>query len=81
MLSHWMLPTCFRDSILLPAALKSAKAVIEDPTLDIERHTRRTTGEMLRSEDVIPKMIDRIKTIFEDVAPIQGEPEAPSSGK
>ena len=71
----------FRDSILLPAALKSAKAVIEDPTLDIERHTRRTTGEMLRSEDVIPKMIDRIKTIFEDVAPIQGEPEAPSSGK
>ena len=71
----------FRDSILLPAALKSAKAVIEDPTLDIERHTRRTTGEMLRSEDVIPKMIDRIKTIFEDVAPIQGKPEAPSSGK
>ncbi len=59
----------FRDSILLPAALKSAKAVIEDPTLDIERHTRRTTGEMLRTEDVIPKMIDRIKSLFEDVTP------------
>ena len=67
----------FRDSILLPAALKSAKAVIEDPTLDIERHTRRTTGDMLRSEDVIPKMIDRIKTIFEDVAPVQPDPESP----
>ena len=65
----------FRDSILLPAALKSAKAIIEDPTLDIERHTRRTTGDMLRSEDVIPKMIDRIKTVFEDVAPIQEELE------
>ena len=63
----------FRDSILLPAALKSAKAVIEDPALDIERHTRRATGDMLKSEDVIPKMIDRIKTIFEDVAPIQEE--------
>ena len=68
----------FRDSILLPAALKSAKAVIDDPTLDIERHTRRTTGDMLRSEDVIPKMIDRIKTIFEDVAPIQEELETQS---
>ena len=71
----------FRDSILLPAALKSAKAVIEDPTLDIERHTRRTTGDMLRSEEVIPKMIDRIKTIFEDVAPIEAQPGPPSEGE
>ena len=68
----------FRDSILLPAALKSAKAVIEDPTLDIERHTRRTTGEMLRTEDVIPKMIDRIKSIFEDVTPMVTGAEDPA---
>ena len=68
----------FRDSILLPAALKSAKAVIEDPTLDIERHTRRTTGEMLRTEDVIPKMIDRIKSLFQDVTPMETEAEAPT---
>ena len=68
----------FRDSILLPAALKSAKAVIEDPTLDIERHTRRTTGEMLRTEDVIPKMIDRIKSIFEDVIPMETGAEDPA---
>ncbi len=67
----------FRDSILLPAALKSAKAVIEDPTLDIERHTRRTTGEMLRTEDVIPKMIDRIKSLFEDVTPMETGTEDP----
>ena len=40
----------FRDTILLPAALKSAKAVMDDPTLNIERHTRRTTGELLRTE-------------------------------
>ena len=59
----------FRDSVLLPAAFKSAKAVIDDPTLDIERVTRRTTGHMLRSEQVIPKMIDRIKTLFQDVSP------------
>ena len=58
----------FRDSILLPAAFKSARSVIENPKLDIERHTRRTTGEMLRSEQVIPKMIDRIKILFQDVS-------------
>ena len=57
----------FRDTILLPAALKSAKAVMGDPSLDIERHTRRTAGEMLRTERVIPKMIDRIKALFKDV--------------
>ena len=68
----------FRDSILLPAALKSAKAVIEDPTLDIERHTRRTTGEMLRTEDVIPRMIDRIKSLFQDVTPMETEAEDPT---
>ena len=68
----------FRDSILLPAALKSAKAVIEDPTLDIERHTRRTTGEMLRTEDVIPKMIDRIKSLFQDVTPMEMGAEDPT---
>ena len=41
---------------------------MDNPTLDIERHTRRTTGEILRTERVISKMIDRIKTIFDDVA-------------
>ena len=62
----------FRDTVLLPAAFKSAKAVIDDPTLDIERVTRRNTGQMLRSEQVIPKMIDRIKTLFQDVSPLDG---------
>ena len=62
----------FRDAVLLPAAFKSAMAVIRDPGLDIERHTRRTTGEMLRTERIISKMIDRIKVLFEDVAPFHG---------
>ena len=61
----------FRDTILIPAAFRSAKAVMEDPTLDIERVTRRTTGETLRTQRVIPRMIDHIKTIFEDVAPLR----------
>ena len=60
----------FRDTVLLPAAFKSAKAVIADPHLNIERHTRRTTAEMLRTQRVVPKIIDRIKNLFEDVDPV-----------
>ena len=60
----------FRDTILLPAAFQSARAVLDNPGLDIERHTRRTTGEMLSKERVISKMIDRIKTLFQDVRPV-----------
>ena len=63
----------FRDTILLPAAFKSAKAVLEDPALDIERHTRRTTGEILRIESVIPRMIERIKILFQDTSPLEDE--------
>ncbi|MYB84411.1 MAG: type I-E CRISPR-associated endonuclease Cas1 [Chloroflexi bacterium] len=67
----------FRDTVLLPAALKSAKAVIDNPRLNIERHTRRTTGEMLQSEQVIPKMIDYIKTLFDDVDVPREEASSP----
>ena len=59
----------FRDTILLPAAFQSAREVMDRPNLDIERHTRRTTGELLRKERVISKMIDRIKALFQDVEP------------
>ena len=60
----------YRDTILLPAAFSSARAVRENPSLNIERHTRRATGRMLRDESVIPNMIDRIKTLFLDIAPV-----------
>ena len=64
----------FRDTVLLPAAFKSARAAMDNPTLNVERHTRRATGEMLRTERVIPKMIDRIKTIFENIDVPDAEP-------
>ena len=69
----------FRDTILLPAAFQSAREVMDRTDLDIERHTRRTTGELMRKERVIYKMIDRIKALFQDVAPLEmgsAEPEA-----
>lgn len=66
----------FRDTVLLPAAFRSAREVMRTPSLNIERHTRRTTGEALREERVIPKMIDRIKTLFQDIPPTGPGPEA-----
>ena len=66
----------FRDTILLPAAFKSGRSVMDNPSLGIERHTRRTTGEMLRTERVIPKMIDRIKVLFQDTTPLEGEEQS-----
>ncbi len=69
----------FRDTILIPAAFKSARAVQDNPALDIERYTRRTTGDLLRTERVISKMIDRIKALFDDVPlPAEAESEAES---
>ena len=68
----------FRDTILLPAAFQSARAVMDQPHLDIERHTRRTTGDILRKERVISKMIDRIKTLFQDVPPLEMGPDGPA---
>ena len=66
----------FRDTVLLPAAFKSAAEVAKNPRLPVERHTRRTTGELIRQERVIPKMIDRIKTLFQDVTPLEVGPVA-----
>lgn len=60
-----------RDSVLLPAAFKSAAAVMKNPSLNIERHTRQTTGETLRKERVIPKMIDHIKQIFQGIEAVE----------
>ena len=65
----------FRDTILLPAAFQSAREVMDQPHLEIERHTRRTTGDLLRRERVIAKMIDRIKALFQDVPPLKMDPE------
>ena len=64
----------FRDTVLLPAAFQSARAVMDNPKLDVERQARKTAGEMLRSQRVIPDMIDRIKKLFEDIAPVQEPP-------
>ena len=57
----------YRDNITIPCAFRAAKRVAERPFENIERTTRRMTGETLAREGVIPAMIDRIKSLFEEV--------------
>ena len=59
----------FRDSITIPTAFRAAKKVMREATGEnIERVTRRETGRTLSRERTIPKMIERIKALFEHQA-------------
>ncbi len=55
-----------RDTITIPCAFRAAKRVAERPDENIERLTRRLTGETLAREHVIPAMIERIRSLFEE---------------
>ncbi len=55
-----------RDSITIPCAFRAAKRVAERPDESIERLTRRLTGKTLAREHVIPAMIERIRSLFEE---------------
>ena len=54
----------YRSSVTIPCAFKSAKSVATQD-VDLERLTRRLTGEALTREQVIPAMMERIKSLFE----------------
>ena len=57
----------FRDSITIPVAFRSAKKVWEGGAgTNIERTTRRECGRTLQRERTIPKMIERIKALFDE---------------
>lgn len=56
----------YRDSITIPSAFRSAKLVENKPGGNIERETRRLIGQVMVREKVIPSMIDRIKSLFNE---------------
>ena len=56
----------YRDSVTIPCAFRAAKRVAERPDENVERVSRRITGETLACEQVIPAMIERIKSLFEE---------------
>ena len=54
----------YRDVVTVPCAFRAAKRVTERPAENIERVTRRLTGQTLAREGIIPAMIKRIKALF-----------------
>jgi CRISP-associated protein Cas1 len=54
----------FRARITLPAAFHATKVYQRREGDDIERLARKTIGEKLRKDDVIPEMIDAIKELI-----------------
>lgn len=58
----------YRDKVTIPCAFRSAKRVEVQPDANIERVTRRMTGEILAREGIIPAMIERIRALFEESA-------------
>lgn len=55
----------YRAEIALPCAFRAARRVRDNPAENIERVTRRLTGETLARNQTIPAMIDRIKRLIE----------------
>jgi CRISP-associated protein Cas1 len=55
----------YRESICLPAAFRAVKRWEQEKREPLERYARRAAGSALQDGEVIPAMIDRIKSLFE----------------
>lgn len=55
----------FRSTVSLPIAFQAAKQISQGKGDDIEAHTRKLAGKTFQKENVIPGMIDQIKTLLE----------------
>ena len=55
----------FRDTVLIPAAFRAAKRASQQRLANIERLTRREVGDTLSQQSTIPRMIQKIKDLFD----------------
>jgi CRISPR-associated protein Cas1 len=55
----------FRDDITLPIAFEAAREAEKRPYETVDRLVRRLGGRRFRELEVIPRMIDRIKELFD----------------
>ncbi len=56
----------FRDRVLIPAAFRAAKKATRSRGGSIERVTRLEVGNTLSRQGTIPKMIEKIKELFDN---------------
>jgi CRISPR-associated protein Cas1 len=54
----------FREQVAVPAAFHAVKEKQRRPDVQLERVARRQAGKLLRERQVIPAMIERIKSLF-----------------
>lgn len=54
----------YRESVCVPAAFRAVQQFEKNPKEPLERHARRSAARSLREHQVIPSMIDRIKSLF-----------------
>lgn len=55
----------YRHDITIPIAFESIHLYNEKQKIALERHVRRRAGEKFREKELIPAMIDRIKSLLE----------------
>lgn len=55
----------FRDSILLPVAFGATRKILNERVGPVEAVVRKTAGETFHREQVVARMIDRIKELFD----------------
>ena len=55
----------YRGEVMVPVAFAAVKEHERDRRVELERVTRRMAGREMRRQKLIPKMIDRIKELFD----------------
>lgn len=54
----------FRSTVILPIAFKAVTQIRHESKPEVERHTRKLAGDTFKQEQLIPKMIDKIKELI-----------------
>lgn len=55
----------YRTDLTLPLAFGAVRAYLDKKTDNLEREVRRRAAKMFRQEKLVPRMIDRIKELFD----------------
>jgi CRISPR-associated protein Cas1 len=55
----------YRESVCVPAAFRAVREFEKNANEPLERHARRCAGRALTEHQIIPSMIDRIKSLFD----------------
>lgn len=55
----------FRDQVVIPVAFQAVKLLQGEPEVSLDRHVRKLAGRVFHETMLIPRMIDKIKELFD----------------